>query len=90
MNNRTNKSKMHYRKFCTIMASAFGIALILFLIINIVVPDRGFSEKENRVLSSSPDLSLSQLASGRFERNYETYVNDQFVFRDDDGQYYMY
>ena len=42
---------------------------LIVLILSIVLPDRGFSEKENRVLSSLPHLNGSQIASGGFENN---------------------
>ena len=55
---------------------------MIVLILSIVLPDRGFSEKENRVLSSLPHLNGSQIASGGFEKQFETYENDQFPLRD--------
>lgn len=64
------------------MGLIFFLTLLLVLIVNLVLPNRSFSEKENRVLASRPDASLSQIASGRFGEKYETYVNDQFFFRD--------
>lgn len=54
----------------------------MVFIVNIILPARGFSEKENRVLSERPKAELSQIASGRYESKYETYVNDQFLLRD--------
>ena len=59
----------------------FAVILIVFLI-NLILPDRSFSDKENRVLSSFPAVNLAQMASGRQEPKYETYVNDQFFLRD--------
>lgn len=48
-----------------------------------IKPDTEFSEKENRVLAQSPKLSGESYFSGEFSRDYETYITDQFVFRDD-------
>lgn len=45
-------------------------------------PDTDFSEKENRALASMPEFSFSALFSGDFTADYETYLTDQFVFRD--------
>mgnify|MGYP000370406968 CR=1 FL=1 len=42
----------------------------------------GFLKKKNRVLSSLPHLNGSQIASGGFEKQFETYENDQFPLRD--------
>ena len=67
-----------YRYFCHLTGCLFGIFILAVLIINFLVPDRGFSQKENRVLASRPAISVSQLTSGKFADGYETYVNDQF------------
>ena len=64
------------------MGILFAILLLIFMIFSLVKPDRSFSEKENRVLSSRPGFDLSQIASGNYETQYETYVNDQFPLRD--------
>ena len=71
-----------YRYFCHLTGCLFGIFILAVLIINFFVPDRGFSQKENRVLASRPAISVSQLTSGKFADGYETYVNDQFFLRD--------
>ena len=59
----------------------FGIIVVVF-VLSLILPDRTFSEKENRVLSSFPAFNLKQMAAGREEAKYETYVNDQFMIRD--------
>lgn len=41
-----------YRYFCHLTGCLFGIFILAVLIINFLVPDRGFSQKENRVLAS--------------------------------------
>lgn len=71
-----------YRYFYHLTGCLFGIFILAVLIINFIVPDRGFSQKENRVLASRPAISVSQLTSGKFADGYETYVNDQFFLRD--------
>lgn len=45
--------------------------------------DRDFSESENRVLASAPDLSFYAVRDGSFMKEFETYFTDQFVFRDE-------
>ncbi|WP_019533968.1 DHHW family protein [Paenibacillus ginsengihumi] len=65
-----------------------AVALILMLFVGTIavlhpaLPDRGFSESENRVLEPLPPFSLSSLLSGKFASRYEKYVADQFAFRD--------
>ncbi|MBQ7116875.1 MAG: hypothetical protein IJN88_01545 [Clostridia bacterium] len=44
--------------------------------------DKAFSESENRVLAAMPSLSLYSLKEGTFMKDFETYLTDQFVFRD--------
>lgn len=54
----------------------------LFFLMNTVKPDASFSEQENRYLQQKPDFTFSSLFSGKFTSNFETYVTDQFAFRD--------
>lgn len=53
-----------------------------FLLLNIALPDRTFSDMENRNLAGKPALSLGSVFSGRFESDAESYVTDQFALRD--------
>ncbi len=76
------KSLRNHRIFFHRMGLLFLFIPLVVLIISIVLPDKGFSEKENRVLSSRPHLNGSQIASGGFEKQFETYENDQFPLRD--------
>lgn len=76
------KSKRNCKIFFHYMGLLLFALLLVIFIVNIILPARGFSEKENRVLSDRPKAQLSQIASGRYERKYETYVNDQFLLRD--------
>ena len=49
---------------------------------SLLKPDTSFSEKENRVLVQMPQVDLSDILNGTFEKNYETYLSDQFFWRD--------
>lgn len=44
--------------------------------------DKHFSENENRVLSEKPEFELKALTDGSYEKKYEDYISDQFIFRD--------
>lgn len=68
--------------FTRIMAAVFLFLLFVLVVCNLFAPDREFSEKENRALAKPPAASLHNLTDGRFMTQAETYVNDQFVFRD--------
>lgn len=63
-----------------------AIAFILFLggmmLANILTPDRVFSLRENRYLAKRPELKLSSILSGRYTRQFEDYITDEFVLRD--------
>jgi len=60
----------------------FVAFIALFFLLNLLTPERGFSERENRVLQTAPEFSFSSLFAGKFTTAYEDYVTDQFAFRD--------
>ena len=60
----------------------FILTLFLFLIINVIVPDREKSVQENRMLATQPKFRLSTLISGDYDEKFEAYMDDQFVGRD--------
>lgn len=68
----------------------FSLLIFVFCLIifglgaaNIIAGDRAFSESENRVLSAVPELTLHSLAQGTFTDDFEAYLTDQFIFRDE-------
>lgn len=56
--------------------------MIIGLLFHIIIPDRRFSELENRNLSVFPKFSLKSLFSGSFTEKFDEYIQDQFPFRD--------
>lgn len=54
----------------------------LFFLLNLFLPDRDFSEQENRSLQTAPVFSADKLFSGEFMSEFESYCSDQFVMRD--------
>lgn len=60
----------------------FILTLFLFLIINVIVPDREKSVQENCMLATKPKFRLSSLISGDYDEKFEAYMDDQFVGRD--------
>lgn len=60
--------------FCVFVG---GIAFL-----SAVLPDRSFSEMENRNLRLLPDLTYNRFISGRYMIEAEDYVSDQIAFRD--------
>ena len=56
--------------------------IAFFFLLNLVLPDSDFSQQENRFLQTAPKFSFSELFSGKFSGKFESYVSDQFAFRD--------
>lgn len=55
--------------------------LLVFFLISIIKPDTGFSEFENRYLEKKPELHLEAVLDGTYMEDMESYVTDQFPFR---------
>ncbi|MBR6709418.1 MAG: hypothetical protein IKL84_07040, partial [Clostridia bacterium] len=71
------------KKITHLTETVLFIAFIgLFFILNLALPDRSFSEQENRMLQTAPRFSFSSLFEGKFTSDFESYVTDQFAFRD--------
>lgn len=74
------------KKSSDLYQRTMAIFLILYIafmaILNILLPDRVFSETENRRLEQTPRLSFEKLFKGKFTSDYEKYISDQFPFRD--------
>ena len=60
----------------------FLILIFGFSLATILKPQNGFSERENRVLATRPEPTVSTVFSGEFEKAYEDSLTDQFVLRD--------
>lgn len=59
-----------------------SLIILTVSIANIIVPDKTFSENENRTLTSVPAFSFESLVNGDMSARFESYVADQFVLRD--------
>ncbi len=79
---KRNNDKKVYKPFYKILGVAFFVIPLVFMVLCLVMPDKGFSEKENRTLSKHPDGGLVKALAEKENSAYEQYVNDQFVFRD--------
>lgn len=60
----------------------FILIWAVLIILNIIKPNKTFSEKENRVLARVPKFSIEKLVSGEYSSALDTYINDHFIFRD--------
>ncbi|MGN0163497.1 MAG: DHHW family protein [Candidatus Ornithomonoglobus sp.] len=61
---------------CTVIALAATAAAVIFH------SPRSISEKENRELAQFPEVSWTTILDGSFMDSFETYVSDQFRWRD--------
>ncbi|MGG5462071.1 DHHW family protein [Clostridium sp. B9] len=61
----------------------FAFILILIFLFDILEPKKSFSEIENRNLAQKPKLSIKSLEDGSYTKNFEAYINDNFLLRDD-------
>ena len=71
------------KKFNLIFFFSVILLWAAFSVFNAVSPSREFSENENRELASFPEFSPDRVLSGTFMEEFNGYVNDQFVLRDD-------
>ena len=71
------------KKALWIEAIVFLAFIFAFFILNTALPDREFSEQENRSLQQRPAFSFDELFSGQYTKDFETYTTDQFTLRDE-------
>lgn len=74
------KRKEKWNSYITVFI--FCILIFGFMVITVIQSPKNFSETENRVLKQKPEMNIESLINGEFETNYEEYLTDQFVFRD--------
>lgn len=60
----------------------FFIILFFMCLVDVSIKDRDFSSLENRNLSKKPKLTIETLFNGSYMEKYESYIDDQFLFRD--------
>ena len=66
-----------------VITTAVFVAILAGLSVsNWLMPEKDFSESENRSLQTLPEFSLERLFSGKYTSQFETYTTDQFIGRD--------
>ena len=65
-----------------LVTAVFLLFLVGMAAVSLVLPDRSFSEMENRNLRPVPELTAKRFTSGRYMTEAEEYVSDQIVLRD--------
>lgn len=77
-----NTIKNRIIKMKIVLSAALVMIIVLFLVLNLVTPDRTVSERENRELAQLPKITLSSVLDGSYFHSLDSYISDQFVFRD--------
>ncbi len=77
-----NPEDSHAKKVALAVIIAFCLLIFGGGLFHFVVADKDFSESENRVLAKAPVISFEKLKDGSFMSEAETYLTDQFPFRD--------
>lgn len=70
------------KRFISIICVFFAVILVPSGI-SIFKGQSDFYEKENRALATRPSFSFADLMDGFFQEEYESYISDQYVFRDE-------
>ncbi len=60
----------------------FTSIILIIMIVTMIMPKKEFSARENRYLESKPEIQPEAILDGEYQKNYESYINDQFVGRD--------
>lgn len=60
----------------------FISVLFILALLDFIAPDKKFSELENRTLKTKVKFTAKSYLDGSFGRDYEKYINDQFIERD--------
>ncbi|MEG1718792.1 MAG: DHHW family protein [Clostridia bacterium] len=61
--------------------SIFFAITTVFFVGYFIIPDKEFSDDENRELSQLPTFSINNLIKNKYTTKFETYIADQFMFR---------
>ena len=70
------------KKHNLLIAILFGLFLGGIAAASLLMPDKSFSEMENRNLRPRPELTVNKFTSGRYMTEAEDYASDQVVLRD--------
>lgn len=70
-------SVRHWGILIVFLLFIFGMTVLEFL-----TPVKSFSENENRFLAKKPEFTGKGLLSGQYTKDYETFITDQFPYRD--------
>ena len=66
----------------TVFVVLMCVLVVGMSIANLLVPEKTFSDNENRLLKQRPEFSVKNFFSGDFDEQFETWFSDQFMMRD--------
>lgn len=78
---REIRMKARQRKQNIVVITFFLVLIFGMTAVTLVVKNGEFSEKENRGLAQRPNFSFSSYFSGTYAKDYESFLTDQFAFR---------
>ena len=70
------------KKFYVAFIALFLAAIILPSVFVFTTEDKTFSENENRMLQTAPEIRTEDILDGRFQEDITSYISDQFPARD--------
>ena len=59
-----------------------SIIIVFFSVCYIILPQKSFSENENRMLHTMPSFNMEKLLNGEFSRQLHSYLTDQIALRE--------
>ena len=62
---------------------SFMAIWVLLIILNFIIPNKEFSEQENRPLAKLPYFTFEKLVDGKYVSQMDDYINDHFIFRNE-------
>ena len=62
--------------------AVFCLMLLVCAALSFSLPQKSYSDIENRSLETKPEWNAADLLSGEYQEHYETYLNDQMFLRD--------
>ena len=65
-----------------ILPIIFCAFITLFMVLTIILPKQERSSNEKRVLAKFPEFTWSNLSSGKYMSEFDTYLADHFAFRE--------
>lgn len=79
---RQKGERMKQKRQNQILIIVFLLLIFGMTIASLISPVKEFSDRENRALAQRPKLSVDSYFSGAFAKDYESFITDQFLFRD--------